>query len=35
MFGLSGLFGGDGERRQVNRYLERHGDSTDEGPGQG
>jgi putative flippase GtrA len=35
MFGVSGLFSRDWERRQVDRYLERHGDSTDEERGQG
>jgi 2TM domain len=42
MFGLGGLFGGDWERRQVDRYLERRaapedgGNArTDEGPGGG
>jgi 2TM domain len=42
MFGLGGLFGGDWERRQVDRYLERRaapedgGDARpDQGPGDG
>jgi TctA family transporter len=26
MFGISGLFGGDWERRQVDKYLERRGE---------
>jgi hypothetical protein len=25
MFGLGGLFGGDWERRQIDRYLQRRG----------
>ena len=27
MFGVSGLFGGDWERRQVDRYLDRRGEN--------
>ncbi len=34
MFGISGLFGGGWEWRQMDRYLQWHGDSTDEGQGQ-
>jgi fatty acid desaturase len=34
MFGVSGLFGGDWERRQVDRYMERHRGPEDEGTGQ-
>jgi 2TM domain len=34
MFGVSGLFGGNWEKRQMDRYLERHGDSTGEGQDQ-
>ena len=30
MFGISGLFGRDWERRETERYLQRHSDSTDE-----
>jgi 2TM domain len=35
MFGVSGLFGGDWERRQTERYLERHRDPQDEERGRG
>lgn len=35
MFGVSGLFGGDWERSQTERYLERHRDPQDEERGRG
>jgi 2TM domain len=34
MFGLGGLFGGDWERRQVDRYLERRGPEDNGGHAQ-
>lgn len=33
MFGLSGLFGGDWERRQMERYMEQHRGPDDETSG--
>jgi len=35
LFGFGSLFGADWEKRQVDRYLQRHGGSntTDDGPG--
>jgi TctA family transporter len=33
MFGIGGLFGGAWERRQMDKYLRRHGDSPDEESG--
>lgn len=35
LFGISGLFGRDWERRQVDRYLQRHGDTRSEGQDEG
>jgi 2TM domain len=35
MFGISGLFGGDWERRQMDKYLQRRGELPDEEPGRG
>jgi hypothetical protein len=34
MFGISALFGGDWERREMDKYLQRHGDSTEKERGQ-
>jgi hypothetical protein len=34
MFGVGGLFGGDWERRQVDRYLERRGPEDNGGHAQ-
>jgi hypothetical protein len=34
MFGVSGLFGGDWQRRQMDKYLERHPRADEEGTGQ-
>lgn len=35
LFGISGLFGRDWERRQVDRYLQRQGDTRSEGQDEG
>ncbi len=35
MFGVRGLFGAEWERRQVDRYLDAHGGSSDEQQGGG
>jgi hypothetical protein len=35
MFGITGLFGGDWERRQVDKYLEQHGGQKNGGEAPG
>jgi hypothetical protein len=35
MFGVTGLFGGDWERRQVDKYLQQHGGERNGGEGPG
>jgi putative flippase GtrA len=35
MFGVTGLFGGDWERRQVDKYLQQHGGQKNEGDAPG